>query len=102
MLAPFFRSVTWADSQTCLPVAASTQINSPDDRAVNRWPPRNSAVEVWLKILREGAFDFGQSTVAAGLSGSSWNIKPPTSNRPSRKAGVDTAYSPLVASLCRQ
>src|SRR5690242_2134601 len=102
MLAPFFRPVTLADSQTCLPVAASTQINSPDERAVNRWPPRSSAVEVWLKILREGAFDFGQSTLAAGLSASSWNIKPPTSNRPLRNAGVDTAYSPLVVRRCRQ
>src|ERR1700730_15392461 len=102
MLTPIFRLFTLSDSRIFLPGTASTQINSPDDLAVNRWPPRNSAVEVWLKILREGAFDFGQSTWAAGLSGSGWNIKPPTSNRPSWKAGVDTAYSALVASPCRQ
>src|SRR6516165_10027017 len=101
MLAPLFRSVNLADPQTCLPVRASTQINSPDDLAVYRWPPRNSAVEVWLKILREGDFDCGQSTLAAGLSGLSWNIKPPTSNRSLGKTGVDTAYSLLVASRCR-
>ena len=33
MLAPFFKSVTAADSQTCLPVLASRQTNSPDDLA---------------------------------------------------------------------
>ena len=52
-----------------------------DDLAEKRWSPRKSAVEVWLKILREGAFESGQSTAAAGLSGSSANIKPPISNR---------------------
>src|SRR2546423_995037 len=102
MLAPFFRSVTLADSQTCAPVFASRQINSPDDLAENRWSPRKSAVEVWLRILRAGAFDSGHSTLAAGVSGSSWNIKPPISNRSLWKTGVDTAYSPLVRSRCRQ
>src|SRR5437660_378028 len=102
MLEPFFRSVTLDDSQTGAPVAASTHSNSPDDLAVYRWLPQSSAVEVWLKILRDGAFDFGQSTRAAGLSGSSCNIKPPTSKRFSLKTGVDTAYSPLVTSACRQ
>src|SRR5713226_3703785 len=102
MLAPFFVSVTLSVSHTFLPVFASRQINSPDDLAENRWSPLKSAVEVWLKILREGVFESGQSTAAAGLSGFSWNIKPPISNRSLWKTGVDTAYSLLVRSRCRQ
>ena len=36
MLAPFFRSVTLSVSQTCWPVLASTQTNSPDDFSVDQ------------------------------------------------------------------
>src|SRR5262245_11052805 len=101
MLAPFFRSVTLFDSQTFLPVVASTQISSPDDLAENTWSSRRRAVDVWLKILRAGAFESGHSTMAAGLPESSWSIKPPMSNRSLSKTGVETAYSLLVRSRCR-
>src|SRR5262245_58358203 len=102
MLAPLIRPVTLSDCQTCLPLVASRQTSSPDDLAENTWLAVNRAVEVWLRILREGAFDRGQRTVAAGLSEASSNIKPPINNRPSRNTGVDTAYSLLVTSCCRQ
>ena len=49
-------AVTLVDSQTCLPVSASTQINWPDDLAVYKWPPRKRAVEVWLKEHPERRF----------------------------------------------
>src|SRR5262249_17266148 len=84
-----------------LPVLASRQTSSPDDLAENTQSPRRSAVEVWLRILRAGAFDSGQSTFAAGFSESSWNIKPPISSRFLCATGVDTVYSLLVGSRCR-
>src|SRR5262245_6780554 len=102
MLAPPFRSVTLPVSQTRLPVPASRQTSSPEDRAENTCPPRRSAVEVLLRTRRDTALVSGQSTRAAGLRGSSLSISPPTSSKPWWQTGVDTASLLLVRSRFRQ
>lgn len=93
MLAPFFRSVTLSVSQTCLPVLASRQMNSPDDFAENTWSPCNNAVEVLLKILREEAFVSGQRTLQ------SHSVAMPT--EPERRANYyPSAMGGFAAEFC--
>src|SRR5881394_1142439 len=101
MLEPFLSSVTVFVCQTSLPVPASRQTSSPEIFAENTYSPRNRAVEVLLKTLFETAFDSGQSTEAAGVSVSSFNMRPPISSRWPEKTGVDTAMSPDVRSSSR-
>jgi hypothetical protein len=55
-----------------------------------------------LRILRETALVSGQSTEAAGLPASSFNIRPLTSKRFWEKTGVETACPAGVFIFCRQ
>src|SRR5437899_2513394 len=101
MLEPVFRSVTVFVCQTSLPVPASRQTSSPEVFAENTYSARKRAVEVLLKTRFETAFVSGHSTEAAGLSASSFNMRPPINNRSPEKTGVDTAASPDVRSISR-
>src|SRR5262245_15489127 len=102
MLAPLPGFVTVSVAHTSLPVLASRHTSSPEDFAEKTWLAWIKPLEVTRKMRRDAAAESGHSTEAAGLSGSSFNIKPLTSNRLSWKTGVVTALAAAVFIFSRQ
>src|SRR5262249_27116723 len=102
MLAPPFRPVTLSVFQTSLPVPASRQTSSPDDRAEYTWSPHRTGVEVLLRILRATGFVPGQRTEAPGRPASSSSIRPLTSSGFWGKPGAATPSLLLVPTRSRQ
>jgi len=80
MLAPLRWVVTVFVLQSCLPVAASRQTNSPPVRALKMYSPCQKGLEVLLKSRFEGTRFSGQRKFAAGGSPLSPSINPLTSN----------------------